>query len=91
MTEEKIKFKRIAYRAIAENLRIWKWHMAIAFNFPPSTDILCHLLPYPSTDFPLNSQQQKKDLSIMNVVFLAIFSMHIWRRAYNPARDYPNS
>ena len=29
--------------------------------------------------------------STMNVVFLAIFSLHIWRRACNPAWDHPNS
>ena len=29
--------------------------------------------------------------STMNVVFLVIFSLHIWRRARNPARDHSNS
>ena len=32
-TEEKLKFKWIAYHTIAENLRVWKWHMAISFHF----------------------------------------------------------
>ena len=32
-TEEKIKFKWIAFHAITENLRVWNWHMAIAFHF----------------------------------------------------------
>ena len=32
-TEEKFKFKWIAYRTVAENLRVWKWHMAIALYF----------------------------------------------------------
>ena len=32
-TEEKFKFKRIAYHTIPENIRVWKWHMAIAFHF----------------------------------------------------------
>ena len=48
-TEEKIKFKWIAYNTIAENPKVWKWHMAIAFHFSPSTDILWNLLSYPST------------------------------------------
>ena len=33
-----------------------------SFTFPPSTDILWNLLPYPSTDFPLYSQQKKRNL-----------------------------
>ena len=61
-TEEKIKFKWIAYRTIAENLRVWKWHMIIAFYFTTSTDILWNVLPYPSTNFSLYSQQQKRNL-----------------------------
>jgi hypothetical protein len=32
-TEEEIKFKWIAYHTIAENLRVWKLHMAIVFHF----------------------------------------------------------
>ena len=56
-TEEKLKFKWIA-----ENLRVWKWHMAIAFPFSPSTGISWNLLHYPSTDFPPHSQQQNRDL-----------------------------
>ena len=32
-TEEKFKFKWIAHHTIAENLRVWKWHMAINFHF----------------------------------------------------------
>jgi hypothetical protein len=39
-TEGKIKLKLIAYHTIAENLRVWKLHMAIIFHFSPSTDIL---------------------------------------------------
>jgi hypothetical protein len=61
-TEEKIKFKWIEYHTIAENLRVWKLQMAIVFHFSPSTDILWILLPYPPTDYPLYSQQQKVDL-----------------------------
>jgi hypothetical protein len=34
-TEEKIKFKWIAYHTIAENLKVWKLHMAIVFHFFP--------------------------------------------------------
>ena len=48
------------YHTIAENLRIWKWHMAVAFHFSPSTDVW-NLLPYPSTDSPRYSQQQKEE------------------------------
>ena len=65
--------------------------MAIVFYFSPSTDILWNLLPYPSTDFPLYSQQQKRDLKHNEGGILAIFSLHIWRRACSPARDHPNS
>jgi hypothetical protein len=36
----KTKFKWIAYHTIAENLRVWKLHIAIFFHFFPSTDIL---------------------------------------------------
>ena len=32
-TEWKIIFKWIAYDTVTENLRVWKWHMAIAFHF----------------------------------------------------------
>jgi hypothetical protein len=32
-TEQKMKFKWIAYHTVAENLRIWKLHMAIFFHF----------------------------------------------------------
>ena len=64
-TEEKLKFKWIAHQTTAENLRVWNWHMAIVFHFSPSTDILWNLLPYPSTDFPLYSQQQKRNLQSM--------------------------
>ena len=39
-TEEKIKFKLIAYHTITENLTVWKWYMAIVFHFTPSIDIL---------------------------------------------------
>jgi hypothetical protein len=38
-TEEKIKFKGIAYHTIAENLRVWKLHMAIVFHFFSSNEI----------------------------------------------------
>ena len=52
ITVEKFKFKWFAYHITAENLRVWKWHMAIAFHFFITL----------STDFPLYSQQQKRDL-----------------------------
>ena len=32
-TEEEIKLKLTAYHTIAQNPRVWKWHMAIAFHF----------------------------------------------------------
>ena len=78
-TKVKIKLKWITYHTIAESLRVWKWHMAIAVHCSPSTDISLNLIPYPSTDFPLYSHQQKRGLSAMNVVFLAIISLHICR------------
>ena len=31
-TEEKFKFKWSAYHSTAENLRVWKWHMATHFH-----------------------------------------------------------
>ena len=55
------------------NCRVWKRHMTIAFHSPPNTSILWNLLPYPSTDFPLYSQQQKRDSKHYELVFLAIF------------------
>ena len=82
---QKEKSKWIANHTIPD-ISVWKWPMAIAFHFSPSTDILWNLLPYPSTEFPLYSQQQK-----INVMFLSIFSLHIWRPACNPARYHPNS
>ena len=56
-TEQKLKFKLIAYHTKNENLRVFKWFTAIAFHFSPSTDILLILLPYPYTDCSLYSQQ----------------------------------
>ena len=38
-TEEKVKFKRIVHHTITENLRLWKLHIAIAYNISPSIDI----------------------------------------------------
>ena len=40
-----------------------------SFTFSPSTDILWNLLPYPSTEFPLYSQQQKRDIKHDKRVF----------------------
>ena len=56
---KKLKFKLIAIHAIADNLAA---RVAIAFHFFSIMDILWNLLPYSSTDFPLYSQQQKRDL-----------------------------
>ena len=46
----------------------------------------------PTTEFPTLFPRTKEGFeSAMNVVFLAIFSLLMWHRACNPARDLLNS
>ena len=60
--------------------------MAIAFHISPSADILWNVLPYPSTDFPLYYQQQKRDLKhYERGVSRHLFPTHL-ARTCNPYR-----
>ena len=52
LKKHKVKLKWIAYCTIAENLRVWRWHMAIAFYFFSQYSHLWNLLPLPIYRFP---------------------------------------
>ena len=53
-----------AYLTIAENLRLWKWHMAIAFHFSPSTDIT-KLITLPIYRLPTLLSVTKEGLNVL--------------------------
>ena len=57
-TEEKLKFKWIVYHTKISEFENDTWQSFFAFS--PSTDVLWNLLPYPSSIFPLYSEQKKK-------------------------------
>ena len=72
-TEEELKFKWIAYHYSWKSQRLEM----------PHGNRLSLSLPVPTFHSTLNNKIGIK--SPKNVVFLAIFSLHIWRRAYTPA------
>ena len=76
-TEEKFKFKLIAYHTIAENLRVSKLHMAIAFHFLSQyrhfMKFIIVTIYRPPT--PLSATQE--GFKALNEVFLAIFSLQL--------------